>query len=104
MNDLLIRNANLTDGRTGIDILIRQGRIESLDRQIDASGLPELDAQGNLLTTPFVDAHFHMDAVLSYGLPRVNQLIYSWQTITENRIHMEMRINKGSGQQISLGI
>src|SRR5450830_1084152 len=73
MNDLLIRNANLTDGRTGIDILIRQGRIESLDRQIDASGLPELDAQGNLLTTPFVDAHFHMDAVLSYGLPRVNQ-------------------------------
>src|SRR5450830_715497 len=26
------------------------------------------------------------------------------QTITENRIHMEMRINKGSGQQISLGI
>ena len=29
--------------------------------------------QGYLLTPPFVDAHFHMDATLSYGLPRVNQ-------------------------------
>ena len=32
-----------------------------------------VDAQGYLLTPPFVDAHFHMDATLSYGLPRVNQ-------------------------------
>jgi len=32
-----------------------------------------VDAGGNLLTPPFVDAHFHMDATLSYGLPRVNQ-------------------------------
>jgi cytosine deaminase len=26
-----------------------------------------------LLSSPFVDPHFHMDATLSYGLPRVNQ-------------------------------
>jgi len=32
-----------------------------------------IDAQGQLLSPPFVDAHFHMDATLSYGLPRVNQ-------------------------------
>ena len=32
-----------------------------------------LDAQGQLVTPPFVDAHFHMDATLSYGMPRVNQ-------------------------------
>jgi cytosine deaminase len=31
-----------------------------------------LDAQGQLLSPPFIDAHFHMDATLSYGLPRVN--------------------------------
>ena len=73
MNDLLIRNAKLADGRTGVDILVRQGRIAHIDRQIVATDLPEIDAQGNLLTPPFVDAHFHMDAVLSYGLPRVNQ-------------------------------
>jgi cytosine/creatinine deaminase len=32
-----------------------------------------IDAQGQLLSTPFVDSHFHMDATLSYGKPRVNQ-------------------------------
>jgi cytosine/creatinine deaminase len=32
-----------------------------------------VDAQGQLLSTPFVDPHFHMDATLSYGKPRVNQ-------------------------------
>jgi cytosine/creatinine deaminase len=31
-----------------------------------------LDAQGWLLSPPFVDAHFHMDATLSLRLPRVN--------------------------------
>src|SRR5262249_1320646 len=30
------------------------------------------DADGQLVTPPFVDAHFHMDSTLSYGLPRVN--------------------------------
>ena len=32
-----------------------------------------LDAAGQLVSPPFVDAHFHMDATLSYGLPRINQ-------------------------------
>jgi cytosine/adenosine deaminase-related metal-dependent hydrolase len=31
-----------------------------------------VDAQGWLLSPPFVDAHFHLDATLSQGLPRVN--------------------------------
>lgn len=31
-----------------------------------------IDATGDLVTPPFVDPHFHMDATLSYGLPRVN--------------------------------
>ncbi|MEN9537807.1 MAG: hypothetical protein RLZZ126_42, partial [Pseudomonadota bacterium] len=32
-----------------------------------------VDAQGQLLSPPFVDAHFHMDATLTYGIPRINQ-------------------------------
>ena len=32
-----------------------------------------IDAAGQLVSPPFVDAHFHMDATLSYGLPRINQ-------------------------------
>src|SRR4029077_1284576 len=37
-----------------------------------AKGAVELAAEDQLVTPPFVDAHFHMDATLSYGVPRVN--------------------------------
>ncbi len=72
MADLLIRNAALPDGRTGIDVLAAGGRIVDVAPRIDAEAAMTLDAQGYLLSPPFVDAHFHMDATLSYGLPRVN--------------------------------
>ncbi len=71
--DLVIRNASLPDGRTGIDIGVTGGRIAAVAPQLAARGAHEFDAGGDLLTPPFVDAHFHMDATLSYGLPRVNQ-------------------------------
>jgi len=70
--DLVIRNAVLPDGRAGIDIGIDAGRIVALEPRLAAQGAREIDAGGDLVTPPFVDAHFHMDAVLSYGLPRVN--------------------------------
>jgi len=35
-------------------------------------GAEVIEGHGLLLSPPFVDAHFHMDATLSYGLPRVN--------------------------------
>ena len=78
MLDLLIHNATLPDGRTGMSVAVQDGRITDV-----ATGLPAnlvqvqaqetVDAQGQLLSPPFVDAHFHMDATLSYGLPRINQ-------------------------------
>jgi len=71
--DLIIRNATLPDGRTGIDIGILDGRIATLAPQLAARGVREIDAAGDLVSPPFVDAHFHMDATLSYGLPRVNR-------------------------------
>jgi cytosine/creatinine deaminase len=71
--DLVIRNASLPDGRHGIDIAINNGRIAEVAPALQAKGAREIDAQGDLVTPPFVDAHFHMDATLSYGLPRVNQ-------------------------------
>ena len=70
---MLIRNANLPDGRNGIDVLIENGRFSAIAHRLPApDGVPVLDAQGQLLTPPFVDAHFHLDATLSHGLPRVN--------------------------------
>jgi len=73
MLDLLIRNANLPDGRTGIDIAIQNGRIVEVSSNVAGPARETLDAGGQLVSPPFIDAHFHMDATLSYGLPRVNQ-------------------------------
>jgi cytosine/creatinine deaminase len=70
---MLIHNATLPDGRTGMALLVQQGRIAAVAPNLSApEGTPEVDAEGWLLSPPFVDAHFHMDATLSYGLPRVN--------------------------------
>jgi cytosine/creatinine deaminase len=71
--DLLVKNARLADGRSGIDVAVLDGRIVEVAPAIDASAGRTLDAAGQLLSPPFVDAHFHMDATLSYGMPRVNR-------------------------------
>ncbi|WP_427306312.1 amidohydrolase family protein [Cupriavidus sp. H39] len=73
MLDLILRHCNLPDGRTGIDIGIADGRIAAVEPALAAHAGEEIDAAGQLVTPPFVDAHFHMDSTLSYGLPRVNQ-------------------------------
>jgi len=70
---LLIRGATLPDGRTGIDLLAMDGRIAALGPALAAPpGAAVIDAGGRLLSPPFVDAHFHLDAALSHGLPRMN--------------------------------
>jgi cytosine deaminase len=71
--DLVIRNASLADGRQGMDIGVEGGRIAAVEPRLAARGAHEIDAAGDLASAPFVDAHFHMDATLSYGLPRVNR-------------------------------
>ena len=74
MFDLIVRNANLPDGRTNQDILVKDGKIADVviskgDHQADR----EIDASNRLVTPPFIDPHFHMDATLSLGLPRLNR-------------------------------
>jgi cytosine deaminase len=71
--DVVIRNATLADGRSQIDIAIRGDTIVEVGSALGVRGEHEIDAGGDLVSAPFVDAHFHMDATLSYGLPRVNQ-------------------------------
>ncbi len=73
MLDLLVHNATLPDGRTGMSIAVQNGQITEVTPGLNAPAQETLDAGGQLVTPPFVDAHFHMDATLSYGLPRVNQ-------------------------------
>jgi cytosine/creatinine deaminase len=73
MLDLLIHNTTLPDGRTNASVAVQDGKIIEVSLGLQAPAHETLDAQGQLLSPPFVDAHFHMDATLSYGLPRVNQ-------------------------------
>lgn len=73
MIDLIIRNANLPDGQTGIDIAIQNGSIAEVGPKLDIQATREIDANDRLATPPFVDSHFHLDSTLSYGQPRVNQ-------------------------------
>jgi cytosine/creatinine deaminase len=68
--DLLVRGGTLPDG-TVADIGITGDRIAAVGR-LDADAARTIDATGDLVAPPFVDPHFHMDATLSYGLPRVN--------------------------------
>ncbi|MDB5632406.1 MAG: codAb [Tardiphaga sp.] len=70
--DLLIRNANLPDGRSGQDIAIANGRIVAVQPKLEGDAARIIDAAGHLVSPPFIDIHFHMDATSSLGLPRLN--------------------------------
>jgi len=70
---LLITDATLADGREHQRVLIDDGLIRAIAPDLPTpEGAEVVDAQGWLLSAPFVDAHFHMDATLSLGLPRLN--------------------------------
>ncbi|MBU2288536.1 MAG: cytosine deaminase, partial [Gammaproteobacteria bacterium] len=73
MLDLLVRNAHLPDGRTGMSIAVQDGRITEVTPGLVAPARQTVDAQAQLVSPHFVDPHFHMDATLSYGQPRVNE-------------------------------
>jgi len=70
--DLIIKNASLPDGQTGIDIACAGGVIVAVERNIVAEVKEVIDADGHLVSPPFIDPHFHMDATLSLGTPRMN--------------------------------
>ncbi|HEV7308189.1 amidohydrolase family protein [Ensifer sp.] len=72
MFDLIIRNANLPDGRQGFDVGIADGKIAAIEKTLAATSGEKIDATDRLLSPPFCDSHFHMDATLSLGLPRMN--------------------------------
>jgi cytosine/creatinine deaminase len=73
MLDLLIQNATLPDGRSSMSVAVRSGRIVEVSPHLAAPAHETVDAGGYLLSPHFVDPHFHMDATLSYGLPRINE-------------------------------
>ncbi len=73
MLDLLVTNAILPGQNTPADIACADGRIVEVRPHIMAQAAQTIDATGYLVTPPFVDSHFHMDATLSAGMPRRNE-------------------------------
>lgn len=69
--DILVKGGLLADG-TQADIAISDGMITAVESGITAEAGEVIDASGKLVSQPFIDCHFHMDATLSYGRPRVN--------------------------------
>lgn len=69
--DILVKGGTLPDGRVA-DIGIAAGKITAIEQKLAGEAGRVIDASGNLVSPPFVDPHFHMDATLSYGLPRIN--------------------------------
>ncbi|WP_299739609.1 amidohydrolase family protein [uncultured Roseobacter sp.] len=71
MFDLIIKGGTLTTGEI-TDIGIKCNRITAIEDLSTANAGQIIDATGDLVSPPFVDPHFHMDATLSYGQPRIN--------------------------------
>tara|TARA_R110000787_G_scaffold36948_11_gene94155 strand:- start:553 stop:1830 length:1278 start_codon:yes stop_codon:yes gene_type:complete len=71
MFDLLVKGGTLPDGKIA-DIGIKGAVIAAVGDLGDVEAGEVIDATGDLVSPPFVDPHFHMDATLSYGLPRIN--------------------------------
>lgn len=73
MLDLLVRAGRLADGKTAVDIAVKDERIVEIAPRIEAEAGRVIEAGGRLVAPPFADPHFHMDATLSLGLPRLNR-------------------------------
>src|SRR5438876_11204405 len=71
--DLVIRHARLYRHGGFVDIAVQDGRFAKLAGDLSSdSAQREIDAAGRLVAPPFVDAHVHLDAVLTVGQPRYN--------------------------------
>src|SRR6516162_954455 len=71
--DLIIRHARLHRRDGLVDIAVDGGRFVRIAKDLSSdSGNQEIDAAGRLISPPFIDAHVHLDAVLTVGQPRYN--------------------------------
>lgn len=71
--DLIIRQVRLPRQSEPVDIAVKDGLFVSVGSDLaSATAEREIDAAGRLLVPPFIDAHVHLDAVLTVGQPRYN--------------------------------
>ncbi|MEM3254405.1 MAG: amidohydrolase family protein, partial [Fervidicoccaceae archaeon] len=65
--DLVIRNARTRENPGSlVDIAISEGKISDIREKIEARGEREIDAEGKLVSPPFIDPHLHMCKVYTF--------------------------------------
>jgi len=69
--DLILRHAQLHRRQGLVDIAVQGGRFAKISNDL-SSASEEVDVHGRLVVPPFIDAHVHLDAVLTVGQPRYN--------------------------------
>jgi len=69
VKNLLIKDAKLRNKEGVVDILVSNGKIVSIEKELKLNTDEVFDAQGNLVTPTFVDTHLHIDKAYtaSYG-------------------------------------
>jgi cytosine deaminase len=55
-----------------VDIAIEGGQIARMEGTITETGVQEVDCKDQLVTSPLVESHIHLDSVLTAGQPRFN--------------------------------
>ncbi|TMB85917.1 MAG: cytosine deaminase, partial [Chloroflexi bacterium] len=71
--DLIIRHARLHRHDGFVDIAVKDGRYAKIAGELSSHrAQKEIDAAGRLVVPPFIDAHVHLDAVLTVGQPHYN--------------------------------
>jgi cytosine/creatinine deaminase len=68
---LILRGARLGD--EVLDIGIENGRVGRIAARIDERAGREIEAQGRLVSPPFIESHVHLDTTLTAGEPRWNE-------------------------------
>lgn len=70
---MLIKNIRLRNKDGIYDILIDNGNISRIDKNIDMEAMEVIDGKGGLALPPFVEPHIHLDTTLTAGEPRWNE-------------------------------
>lgn len=70
---MLIKNVTLKDKEGIYDILINDGIISKINKNIDAEDNVVIDGKGGMALPPFVEPHIHLDTALTAGEPKWNE-------------------------------
>ncbi|MFU0825881.1 cytosine deaminase [Clostridium sp.] len=69
---MLIKNVRLRNKDGVYDILIENGLIKEISKNIEKQDKDIIDGNGNLALPPFVEPHVHLDTTLTAGEPKWN--------------------------------